>query len=85
MREGAGVTVEGHAARVREGVRDGTPRLRCTCGVAKARGVAQDGGDAGGGVGTQGVAAVRCVGTQVARGRRGAGAAVLRTRARGQV
>ena len=35
--------------------------------------VAQGGFDAGGGVGTQKMAAVRCVGTQVARGRLGTG------------
>ena len=38
-RERVGVTVEGYAARVLEGVRDGTPRVWCTCGVRRRRGV----------------------------------------------
>ena len=80
----------GHSRRARRACAGGGEGRHATHVVhvwckAKARGVAQDGGDAGGGVGTQGAAAVRCVGTQVARGRRGAGAAVLRTRPRGQV
>ena len=49
----AGVTVEGHAARVGER-RHATHVLHVWC-KAKAQGVAQGGGHAGGGGGTQGV------------------------------
>ena len=52
-REVAGVTVEGHAARVGER-RHATHVLHVWC-KAKAQGVAQGGGHAGGGGGTQGV------------------------------